>query len=237
MLPADEKALELIDDPSRQYLDTFPLGQPFKSLYAVHALHEYLGSSRPKSAASHTNGQDGDSEGCLSPRAACLIRVMSLLVPAICDPKVATQCPSRELQSELGSALVELFVSLLKGTLLPRPRYLVSLSLMLLYSDPGLPASAAQFLDTPLLDRLLAILSVALSADTPDSTTKHVPLCLQSILESCSLSDVFMSAFCVHPDVPRLLEGLLLNEPRVAVRQSTALLIRQICCPVKEGEM
>lgn len=130
MLPADEKALELIDDPSRQYLDTFPLGQPFKSLYAVHALHEYLGSSRPKSATSHINGQEGDSEGCLSPRAACLIRVMSLLVPAICDPKVATQCPSRELQSELGSALVELFVSLLKGTLHPRPRYRVSLSLM-----------------------------------------------------------------------------------------------------------
>lgn len=78
---------------------------------------------------------------------------------------------------------------------------------------------------------------MALSADTSVSATKHVPLCLQSILESCSISDSFMTAFCVHPDVPRLLEGLLLNEPRVAIRQGTALLIRQTCVPpVKDGE-
>ncbi|KAL2018794.1 hypothetical protein VTK56DRAFT_352 [Thermocarpiscus australiensis] len=215
-LPADENILEAIDQPSLSYLDMFPLGQPFKSLYAVHALHEYLGSPRPKLAASHVNEQVGDTKGWSSRRAASLSRAMSLVVPAISDPQVAAQCPSRELQIELSSALVELFVSLLK--------------------DPQLPASAARFLDSRLLDRLLDILSVALSANTPGCAIKHVPLCLQSIFESCSMSDDFMSAFRVHPDVPRLLEDLLLNAPRVAVRQRTALLIRQKCGPVKDGE-
>ncbi|GAB1320503.1 USP domain-containing protein [Madurella fahalii] len=215
-LPADEGVLESIDSPSLSYLETFPLGQPFKSLYAVHALHEYLDSQRRTSTISVVDKQDDEADWWPSQRAASLVRAMSLVVPAVSDPQVAAQCPSHELQIELASALVELLVSLLK--------------------DPELPASTAQLLDAPLLDRLLAILSVALSADTVESATKHVPLCLQSIFESCSMSDVFMSAFCTHPEVPGLLGDLLLKEPRVAVRQSIALLIEQKCCPVKDGE-
>jgi ubiquitin carboxyl-terminal hydrolase 34 len=44
---------------------------------------------------------------------------MSLVVMAISDPQVAAQCPNRELQIELVSALVELFVSLLGGNCSP----------------------------------------------------------------------------------------------------------------------
>lgn len=49
------------------------------------------------------------------------------------------------------------------------------------------------------------------------------------------MSDVFMSAFFVHPDLPRLLEGLLLHEPRIEVRQCTATLIQEKCTPIKNG--
>ncbi|KAK4237057.1 hypothetical protein C8A03DRAFT_16355 [Achaetomium macrosporum] len=212
-LPADEKLLETIDDPAISYLDTFPLAQPFKSLYAVHALREYLGLQRPKSAV---NEQRPEGYRKPNPRKNCLTRAMSLVVPALSDPQVAAQCPNRERQVELGSALVDLFVSLLR--------------------DPELPVSAAQFLDTQLLDRLLSILSLAASSNTPQNAIKHAPLCLHAILESCSLSDAFMSAFRVHPEVPRLFEHLLLNDPRVAIRHDTALLIRQRTCPVNETE-
>ncbi|SPQ22462.1 4cc22c61-bf1b-4482-8892-2926799c2547 [Thermothielavioides terrestris] len=102
--------------------------------------------------------------------------------------------------------------------------------------DAELPASAAQSLDGTLLDHLLSNLSVAASSDTPLGAPKHVSLCLQSILESCSMSGTFMSAFCVHPEVPRVLEDLLLNDERDLVRHNTALLIRQKTCPIKENE-
>lgn len=114
-LPADDKVLAAINDPSLSYLTTFPPDQPFKSLYAVYALHEYLGSRQPWSATAQTKKPDGDTSEHPGPRTSFLVRAMSLVVSAISDPQLATQCPSRELQIELGSALVGLFVSLLKG--------------------------------------------------------------------------------------------------------------------------
>ncbi|KAL2259798.1 hypothetical protein VTK26DRAFT_6391 [Humicola hyalothermophila] len=213
-LPADEKALKAIDDPSHSYQAMFPLGQPFKSLYAVHVLREYLDSPRPQPIAGHVDTMDGDADGCPTPNADCLTRTMSLVVPAISDPEIVDRCPSRELQIELGSELVDLFVSLLR--------------------DPELPPSAVDFLNSRLLDRLLAILSMALSAESSERAIKSVPLCLQSILESCWMSDKCMLAFCSHAEVPRLLEDLLLNEPRATLRQSTALLLRKACGQIKD---
>ncbi|KAK4157923.1 hypothetical protein C8A00DRAFT_29151 [Chaetomidium leptoderma] len=215
-LPADAKVLGAIDDPSLSYIDTFPLGQPFKSLYAVHSLQEYLGSWGPRFAASTVDEQPCETDGYRSPRAASLIRVMSLVVLAISDPQVVARCPNQALQIELGSALVELFVSLLR--------------------DPELPASAAQSLDGPLLDRLLDILSVAASANSSKGATKHVSLCLQSILESCCMRDMFMSGFSAHPRVSLMFGDLLLKDPRATVRQTTAVLIRQKTGTVAEGE-
>lgn len=123
-LPADEKVLEAINNTSLSYISTFPPGQPFKSLYAVHALHEYFGSWRPSSAASAV-----DEQARSGPRASFLIRATSLVVLAISDPRVI-ECPTQELQIELGSALVQLFVSLLRGNWQPLSQLCVSLSLM-----------------------------------------------------------------------------------------------------------
>jgi ubiquitin carboxyl-terminal hydrolase 34 len=212
-LPRDKKLLEAISDPSVSYLDIFPIGQPFKSLYAVDALQEYLGSSRPRSAVV---GEPSRTDDDRSPRLASLARAMSLVVPAISDPQLVAQCPNQELQIELGSALIALFVSLLR--------------------DPDLPASATQFLDPPLLGRLLAILSVATPSDPQKGAIKHISLCLQSILESCCVSDGFLSAFVAHPDVPHILEDLLLSDLRATVRRTTAVLIREKTGAVAESE-
>jgi ubiquitin carboxyl-terminal hydrolase 34 len=238
-LPADEKVLEAIDNISLAYDTTFPLGQPFKSLYAIHALHEYLGSWRPGTAVPGGDDQRPVTDGNLSPRAAFLIRAMSLVVMAISDPQVVAQCPNQEMQIELGSALVGLFVSLLGGTLPtfpPQTAPCLALVLTVACSDPDLPTSAAESLTAPLLDRLLSILLVGVSATCPKRATKHAGLCFQSILESCCLSNTFMSAFAAHPEVPDIIGKLLLQDPRVTVRQTTALLIRQKTGTVAEGE-
>ncbi|AEO57729.1 hypothetical protein MYCTH_2304264 [Thermothelomyces thermophilus ATCC 42464] len=214
-LPADDKLLETIGDPSVSYKDTFSLGQPFKSLYAVNALQEYLDSCRPGSPASdERRSHERDEASGL--RSAPLLRSLSLVVRAISDPEIVSHCSNRELQIELSSALVSLLASLLR--------------------DPELPASAAQFLDAPLLDRLLAILSMATPADSPKSATKHIALCLQSILESCCTSSDFMTAFSTHSDVPRIIGDLLLNDPRETVRQTTAMLLREKSGTAAEGE-
>jgi ubiquitin carboxyl-terminal hydrolase 34 len=97
--------------------------------------------------------------------------------------------------------------------------------------DPELPASVSQLLNGPLLDRLLEVLFAAAPSDTSESASQHASLCFQCILESCSRSDTFMSAFCAHPRVPGLIKSLLLNDPREAVRQNTVLLIRQKTSP------
>ncbi|KAK3380099.1 hypothetical protein B0T24DRAFT_519847 [Lasiosphaeria ovina] len=204
-LPADENILKAIGNPSTSYQEFFPLGQAFKSLYAVHALREYLGTQRRRFSPGNFEEQEEYADGWPQSYSASLIRAMSLLVPALSDPEVIAQCPSQELQMDVSSALVECFVALLK--------------------DPYLPTSAARFLDAPLLDRLLTILLTALSASSSDSATKHATLCLRSILESCCISSSFMSAFCAHSKVPGLFEDLLLHDQRAALRQNTALLI------------
>ncbi|KAK3937263.1 ubiquitin carboxyl-terminal hydrolase 34, partial [Diplogelasinospora grovesii] len=205
-LPADENMLGAIDNPNTPNRDIFPVGQPFKSLYAIHTLREYLRLKRRMSAVARPENQADASNDNIS---AALLRAMSLVVSAILDQDVIAQCPSQELQIGLSSSLVDCFVCLLK--------------------DPLLPASAVEFLDTPLLDRLLSIISSMQLANTPNSTTKNLNLCLQSIFEPCLISSVFMSAFCGHDRIPALLEDLLLNDERLEVRQQTAVLILEKC--------
>ncbi|KAK4140337.1 uncharacterized protein C8A04DRAFT_15044 [Dichotomopilus funicola] len=218
-LPADVSILEAIANPAVSYADTFSLGQPLKSLYAVHALREYLDSWRPKSFSGLPKkklpGTMTDTNPSL--RSAALIRAMSLVVSAISDPQIVAQCPTQELQIDIGSSLVALFVSLLQ--------------------EPELPALVGESLDGPLLERLLAILSVAAtSTASSEIAIKHISLCLQGLLESCCKSDLFMAAFTAHPDVPRIVGNLLLHDSRDLVRQTTAILIRDKTSTVAEGE-
>jgi ubiquitin carboxyl-terminal hydrolase 34 len=226
-LPGDENVMKAIEDPSTPYSDIFPSGQPFKSLYAVHAVREYLASQRRKAPDGQLDvSADKADDMSSSPYPGHVQRAMALIVSAICDEEVIEQCPSQFWRIELSSSLVECLLSLLKGRMTgSAPLMFVSRSQLCTSLDPFLPASAARFLDSTLLDRLLGIMTSALSANTLESATKHIPVCLQSILESCSASQAFISAFCTHGLVPGVLETALLYDTRVEVRQSTALFI------------
>ncbi|KAK3692278.1 hypothetical protein B0T22DRAFT_9213 [Podospora appendiculata] len=203
-LPADENILKAIDNPSTSHKDIFPLGQPFKSLYAVHAVREYV-TSQQRNASSRIPAQQGATEIPAHSYETALTKAMSLVVSAICDTEVVAQCPSRKLQIELSSSLVDCLLSLL--------------------TDSLLPTSADQFLDAPLLGRLLGILSAAISTNDSEGAIKHIIFTLRSILESCSLSTAFMTAFCIDPSVPSVLKELMLNDQRPLIRKNTATLI------------
>ncbi|KAK3333232.1 hypothetical protein B0T19DRAFT_354656 [Cercophora scortea] len=202
-LPADENILKAIDNPSTSHRDIFPLGQPFKSLYAVHALREYVASQQRNT--SRIPAQQGATEIPAHSNETALTKAMSIVVSAICDTEVIAQCPSRKLQLELSSSLVDCLLSLL--------------------TDPLLPTSADQFLDARLSGRLLGILSAARLTNGSEGAAKHIIFTLRTILESCSLSTAFMTAFCIDPRVPGLLKELMLNDERPPIRKSTATLI------------
>ncbi|KAK4650155.1 hypothetical protein QC762_701840 [Podospora pseudocomata] len=203
-LPADEGILKAIDTPSLSYQDLFPVGQSFKSLYAVYALREYLSDRRKRLNAAKFDAGCENTHESLRMYADSLTRVMSLVVPAI-SHDVASQCPSHELRTELETALLDMFVSL--------------------STEQELPEEASQYLDEALLLRLLTNLAAAVSGCPP----AHVRRCFQSILEACCLSEAFMAAFCAKPEVPPLIERMLLHEPCSPVSKKTAALIRQKC--------
>ena len=93
-------------------------------------------------------------------------------------------------------------------------------------ADTELPDASFDLLDGTLLDRLVAILSLLASpSNTSKLARKQIFLALRSILECCSKSDAFWTAFCCHEALPDFLGDLLLNDERLGVREDTVALI------------
>ncbi|OIW33983.1 hypothetical protein CONLIGDRAFT_204199 [Coniochaeta ligniaria NRRL 30616] len=208
-LPPDENIIRAIKTVDVPYTELFPIGQPFKSLYAVYALWQYLSSRREQKPSTQlaTEWEVVWAGGGSGEYPAALSRGMSLIVAAITDEDVLSQCPSPELRIALGSALVRCFVDIVK--------------------DPSLPESASKLLDAPLLERLVTICVSAPPTSNSDNRTEHVCLCLQGIFECCSRSVVFWSAFQNHQAVMNLVKASLLHDQRPSIRQHTASIIRQ----------
>ncbi len=204
-LPVDDHVLKAFQSDSVSHREIFPLGQPFKSLYAIHALREYL-SSRRRSTTPIQRQVDQDAiQIAIKEYSKALTRGMSLTIAAISDYEVIRRCASQELQIFLSTTLVESLVQTLK--------------------DPLLPLSDLASLDAILLERLLEILSMAQAAPTTDNSARLIHLAFQSILECCSASREFWLAFRQHEAVATLLGNLLLNDWRPTVRKISAKLI------------
>ncbi|KAM7201757.1 ubiquitin carboxyl-terminal hydrolase 34 [Naviculisporaceae sp. PSN 640] len=218
-LPIDEATLESIENPSRTYQAIFSVGQPYKTMYAVHALRQYVETQHSKFVAD-SRPADGDAMESSSSETAyvqSLARAMDLAISALSDPDVISRASSTALQVELGVSIVQCLTDLFEV----------------------LPQSHIEAcLDGSLLDRFLAIILAVLSMEKislhvdkfgpvvkSDPAVDHLSLCLSTMLEACSLSSSFMSTFCSHAEIPRLLETLLIRDPRAAVRRIMASLV------------
>ncbi|KAI1143859.1 hypothetical protein F5Y05DRAFT_8632 [Hypoxylon sp. FL0543] len=205
-LPADDSILTAFESPTTSYRDVFPIGQPFKSLYALHALREYLSTRRLKYNVMQGSSQDCDvQEKSATDQQDALARAISLIVAAICDPEVVERGSSEVLQLKLSLELVDNFVQLLKEA-----------------TDAG---AVGQILNPEFQRRLLEILVGAAAVQTNQVSIELINRTFEALLESCAKSDEFWKEFRDQAIVQNVVHSLLLDEPRPIVRRNIARLI------------
>ncbi|TAQ90895.1 hypothetical protein B7494_g771 [Chlorociboria aeruginascens] len=96
--PVYDHLLKDFDSETTQYSEIFPLGQPYKSLYAIYALREYVASKSQKGAVNET----------------VITRAIALIVSAISHADVLDHCASQELRNSLALHLIDSLVALLR---------------------------------------------------------------------------------------------------------------------------
>ncbi|KAI1768826.1 hypothetical protein GGR53DRAFT_312192 [Hypoxylon sp. FL1150] len=201
-LPADDSILTAFEDPATSYRDIFPFGHPFKSLYALHALREYLHTRRLKSNVMQVSTQDSETQvKTTNDQQDALTRAITLIVEAICDPEVVERGSSEVLALNLTFELLDNFVHLVK--------------------DTGHVEAVVQLLNLEFLNRLSMILANTAAEQTGPFSVEVINRCFESLLECCTKSSGFWDGFRDQTGVQLIVQRLLLDDPRPVVRQNT----------------
>lgn len=115
-LPADYSIIAAFESSHTSSRDVFPVGQPFKSLYAIYALREYLHTRRLKNTVMYASSHEATTQQQLrNDHQDAVAKAISLIVAAICDPDIIDQCSNEEMRLQLGLELTDTLVQLLKG--------------------------------------------------------------------------------------------------------------------------
>ncbi|KAG9232040.1 ubiquitin C-terminal hydrolase-like protein [Amylocarpus encephaloides] len=101
--PIHEKVLKNFDSKDASVTEIFPHGHPFKCLYAIHGLRQYIAGQTPKGSKNEP----------------ALTRAISLIVAAICDESVIGSCGSEDMRDNLALHLIECLIQLLREPVLP----------------------------------------------------------------------------------------------------------------------
>ncbi|KAK0118696.1 hypothetical protein ONS96_011784 [Cadophora gregata f. sp. sojae] len=99
--PVYDRMLESFESDAT-HSEIFPAGQPFKSLYAVHSLKQYIAQSAKGTVSDVT-----------------LTRAISLIVAAVSDLNVLDQCGSDDLKDVLALHMIDCLLQFLKEPVLP----------------------------------------------------------------------------------------------------------------------
>ncbi|KAI1179999.1 hypothetical protein F4777DRAFT_574284 [Nemania sp. FL0916] len=205
-LPANDSILMAFEHSGTSPRDIFPLGQPFKSLYALHALREYLHTRRLKDTLMHASSSEAATEQRLAnDHQDAIAKAIALIVAAICDPNIIDRCSNEDMRMQLALELVDTFVHLLKDTIGP---HLLS-----------------QLLTPGLYERLMTTLTNGLHAKSSNVSVDLVHRCFEALLECCAKSDGFWQVFRAQQAVAEVIQSLLLVDERPFIRKSIAKLI------------
>ncbi|KAH7221013.1 hypothetical protein BKA60DRAFT_48685 [Fusarium oxysporum] len=207
-LPTDGHFMRLIGSETTSSKDIFPSGQPFKSLYAVHALIEYAETLLPSQLISHLNDVTTGSGSDPVTLPEALKRPISFIVQAISDEDIFNGA-SVLLRLKLASTLLHAVrqfldrVGTLRGSVPPQ----------------GLPL--------PDPNRLVKMLSYAI--DCPgDIPSPVIAGALVICLRLSMLDDKFWAELSTNPDFNDILHRLLLIDSRQTMRSLSAKLVEEL---------
>lgn len=223
-LPADGYVLSLFDTPATSYKDVFLAGRPFKSLYAIHALTDYIESVwRAALAGDATPSSERTSVQTSYEEA--LRRSLHLVVQALSDPGVLGGATAR-LQMRVASSLMQTFVKLVQGntTCLRRRHDTLLTTHIGVYGSK--PSPCASHVEAPAPARLVEILSNAL--DYPDDG--GLPLiasAFSAILRVGQLDAQFWMQITEDVAFRGLIQKLLLFDSRKTVRVAVVELVEE----------
>ncbi|KAJ3567288.1 hypothetical protein NPX13_g6822 [Xylaria arbuscula] len=205
-LPADGSVLAAIESSSISPRDVFPLAQPFKSLYAIHALREHLHTRRLKNALMHTSSHGTTTnQQSIADQQDALTKAISLIVAAICDAAIIDRCTNEDMRLQLSLELVDTFVQLLKET--TEPHFL------------------NRFLTTGLYERLTTLMRSVIKCGSSAVSVDLVHRSFEALLECCAKSDDFWKSFRCQETTGEIVQTFLLLDERPFVRKSVAKLI------------
>ncbi|KAF9765197.1 hypothetical protein IL306_002570 [Fusarium sp. DS 682] len=225
-LPIDGHFLKLINSGTASYKDIFPSGQPFKSLYAVHALIEYAEGLLPSHFINPDDPDDAISgsvsDTIVLPKA--LRTSMSFVVQAISDEDISTRA-SMLLRLKLASALLHAFRQFLDSLFKHQTYYLGPNTVIEIGLYRG--SAASKGLPIPEPDRLVKMLSYA--TDCPsDIPSPVIAGALVICLRLSMLDDNFWAELSTNSDFMDILHCLLLTDPRQTIRSLSAKLIEEL---------
>lgn len=216
--------MRLIGSETTSSKDIFPSGQPFKSLYAVHALIEYAETLLPSQLISHLNDATTGSgpDPVILPEA--LKTPISFIVQAISDEDIFNGA-SVLLRLKLASTLLHAVRQFLDSTFthqtyIIRPNKVTGVGTLRGSAPPqGLPL--------PDPNRLVKMLSYAI--DCPgDIPSPVIAGALVICLRLSMLDDKFWAELSTNPDFNDILHRLLLIDSRQTLRSLSAKLVEEL---------
>lgn len=229
-LPADYSIIAAFESSNTSSRDVFPVAQPFKSLYAIYALREYLHTRRLKNSVMYASSHEATTQQQLTnDHQDAVAKAISLIVAAICDPDIIDQCSNEEMRMQLSLELADTLVQLLKGMEYPPALVNFPCSYANCIAETIEPPLLSQFLTPSLYERLVAILN---SSAKPESSNVSVDLahrCFEALLECCAKSDEFWTMFRGKAEIGEVINTLLLADERPFMRNGIAKLMNARC--------
>ncbi|KAG5923160.1 hypothetical protein E4U42_005032 [Claviceps africana] len=202
-LPADGEFTERFESDTASHLDIFLKGHPFKTLYAIHAIGDYVEAAHYQRQQVHPDAE-GASKRVYSFQQA-LGKSLQLVVDAIADPELLDGVSSA-LRLRIVESLVQTYMKLFDVATKNTPK-------IELKSNILLPAT-----------RLYEILCLAKEHDD-DPSLKLIDGACAAIFRVGSESLDFWNILVSKTKFLELIANLVLKDPRRLVKQTVVELI------------
>ncbi|CAK7235609.1 hypothetical protein SCUCBS95973_009325 [Sporothrix curviconia] len=246
-LPTDEEFLGQFDKSDLAYTDVFYIGQPYKSLYSLHALQQYLDLRRQPAIGAETeteteamsmmpvsnseNSEAADTQMQTPDSSDVVLPMPDAPPPAAEDPSPPNAPQTTRAGVTYSNALAtatRLVTSAICDTRITgtfaNAELQIQLNTQLLkmlgfaLSSPEMPASSCKYLNKSLLDCLMDILSTEFQCDQSESTLLMKDA-FTAVMNACSLSREFWDAFREHEKSTELVERLLFRNGSLEIRR------------------